>query len=274
VQASIGWSRPRGVLRALLDSTEDRVNALRARGAELETAARAASAVPSFGDALRRGTSVAVIAEIKRKSPSKGVLDAEIVAGERARLYRSAGAAALSVLTEPSRFGGTVDDLDAARSAAVPLLRKDFIIDRLQLVEARARGASAVLLIVRALPPERIAELHADAAALGLECLVEAHNADELDIVLAGGYRIIGINNRNLETLAIDPTVGYELTRSVPANAVAVYESGVASRADVEQAAASGADAVLVGTALSANADPAGALRALTGVARQARRAS
>ncbi|HKS05240.1 MAG TPA: indole-3-glycerol-phosphate synthase [Gemmatimonadaceae bacterium] len=257
-----------------MDSTADRVSALQARSAELVAAAAAVRPPPSFLDALRRGGSVAVIAEIKRQSPSKGVLNADIEAGDRARVYGTAGAAAISVLTEPSRFGGAIGDLADACGAGVPLLRKDFIIDRLQLVEARAHGASAVLLIVRALPPERIGELYADAAALGLECLVEAHDADELDVAIAGGYRVIGVNNRNLETLAIDPGVGLELLRRIPPGLVGVYESGIESRADVERAAAAGADAVLVGTALSSSADPPAALRALTGVPRQARRAS
>ena len=274
MQASVGWSRPRGVLRTLLDSTAERVSALRARSSELGSAASAAPPALPFGAALGRGPHVAVIAELKRQSPSKGVLNAGLDAGKRAREYASAGASALSVLTEPSRFGGAIDDLDAARAAAVPLLRKDFIIDRLQLLEARAHGASAVLLIVRALPPEQTAELHAEAVSLGLETLVEVHDAGEFEVAVAGGYPIVGVNNRNLETLEIDARIGQSLVRQIPATTIAVYESGIESRADVELAADAGADAVLVGTALSASADPARALGSLSSVARQGRRAS
>lgn len=203
-----------------------------------------------------------------------GALAPGLDAGDRAAEYASAGAVAISVLTEPSRFGGALEDLERARAAGVPLLRKDFIVDQLQLLEARAFGASAVLLIVRALPSERLAELHADAAALGLETLVEAHNEDELEVALAAGYPVVGVNNRNLETLEIDHAVGGRLVPQIPAGVVAVYESGVESVADVERAASAGADAVLVGSALSASADPRAAMRGLTGVARRLRGAS
>jgi indole-3-glycerol phosphate synthase len=229
---------------------------------------------PLFGQALRAGNSVAVIAEIKRRSPSVGLIAAGLDAGAQARAYVDGGASAISVLTEPTQFGGALEDLDAAAVVGVPLLRKDFIVDRLQLLEAVAQGASAVLLIVRALPPERLAELYADAVALGLEALVEVHDEAELDAVLAADYPIIGVNNRNLETLEVDAGVTARLIPGVAPSATVVYESGVRSRVDVERAAEAGADAVLVGTALSGADRAADRVRGLVGVPRRTRRGS
>ncbi|HUO52603.1 MAG TPA: indole-3-glycerol-phosphate synthase, partial [Gemmatimonadaceae bacterium] len=191
-----------------------------------------------------------------------------------AKAYASGGAAAISVLTEPRHFGGSLDDLAEARaSVAVPLLRKDFVVDRTQLLEARAAGASAALLIARALEPARLADLAAEARAIGLEPLVEVRSEEELARAVACGARVIGVNQRDLETLAVDESVAARRLPLVPADAVAVSESGVRDRAGVERAAANGADAVLVGSALSAAADPAAAVHALTGVARRGRRA-
>jgi indole-3-glycerol phosphate synthase len=224
--------------------------------------------VPSFAGALR-GVSVAVIAELKRRSPSKGAINETLDIPARAIEYAAVGAAALSVLTEPVRFGGSLDDLDAARSVStVPLLRKDFIVSRLQLVEARVAGASAVLLIARALTPERRVTLAAEARAIGLDVLLEVRDERELDHALRITHAVIGINNRNLETLAIDDAVSARLLPLVPADRIAVYESGVRSRADVERAAALGADAVLVGSSLSSAADGGAAAAALMGVRR------
>jgi indole-3-glycerol phosphate synthase len=163
---------------------------------------------PSFLEALRVGSGVGVIAEIKRRSPSKGSIAPGLGAGEQASAYASGGAAAISVLTEPSQFSGSLADLSAACAADVPLLRKDFIVDRLQLLEAVSHGASAVLLIARAMPPERVAELFADCTALGLDALVETHDEQELESAIAAGYPVIGVNNRDLQSLVIDPGVG------------------------------------------------------------------
>jgi indole-3-glycerol phosphate synthase len=208
-----------------------------------------------------------VIAEIKRRSPSKGTLDASIDAAERARRYEEAGAAALSVLTEPEHFGGSLDDLArAAASVRIPILRKDFLVDPLQLLEARALGASAGLLIARALPPGDLERMVAAGNDAGLELLVEVRDDAELERAVLAGARIIGVNTRNLETLEIDEAIGRRLVRQVPAGVVAVYESGIADRAGVERAAAAGADAVLVGSALSAAGDPGAMLRSLVGV--------
>jgi indole-3-glycerol phosphate synthase len=220
---------------------------------------------PSFTGALG-GERLAVIAELKRRSPSKGALDDSLNAAVRTRAYADGGASALSILTEPARFGGSLSDLREARAAVtIPLLRKDFVTDAVQILEARAYGASAVLLIARALAPARLRELAAAAVALGLTPLVEVRDEDELADAVDIAAAAVGVNNRNLETLVIEPEVGARLIPLVPADRIAVYESGVSSAADAERAAALGADAVLVGSALSLAADPAaliGALRA------------
>ena len=232
-----------------------------------ETAARN-PAGPSFSAALR-GQTVAVIAEIKRRSPSKGSINPTIGAAERARAYERGGAAAISVLTEPLHFGGSPEDLAAVKDAVrLPTLKKDFHIDPIQLVEARAMGASAALLIVRALAPEDLDRMVGTAAELGLEVLVEVRDEEELGRALAAGSRVIGVNSRNLETLAVDPESSDRILRQIPADRIAVAESGIASRSDVERATQSGADAVLVGSMISAATDPAGAVHSLTGVTR------
>lgn len=265
---------PKGALGSLLKSAAERVTALRAQEPWLEAVAGVAARGPSFAAALRAGGSVAVIAEIKRRSPSQGAIAPALSAEDQAKAYASGGAAAISVLTEPTQFGGALADLDAARAAGVPMLRKDFVVDRLQLLEAVAHGASAALLIVRALDPARLAALHAEGTALGLAMLVEVHDDPELDQALRAGYPLLGVNNRNLETLEIDPAACERMIPRVPAGTIAVYESGVQARADVARAAALGADAVLVGTALSQRPDPVAAVRELAGVPRHGRNAS
>jgi indole-3-glycerol phosphate synthase len=183
------------------------------------------------------------------------------------------GAAALSILTEASRFGGSLADLQAARSAVtVPLLRKDFITAEIQLLEARAYGAAAALLIARALPPAELAELAAAALALGLTPLIEVRDERELARAVAVSGAVIGVNNRDLETLVIEPEVGARLLPLIPADYIGIYESGITDRAGVERAAALGADAVLVGSSLSVAPDGADAVRALATVPRQGRR--
>ena len=233
--------------------------------------AAGAPVVPSLADALR-ASSVTVLAEIKRRSPSRGAINATLDAASRARCYVEGGAAALSVLTEPVEFGGSNEDLAVVGAAvAVPLLKKDFHVAPLQLVEARALGAAAALLIVRALAPDELPALVRIARELQLETLVEIRDERELERALDAGARVIGVNTRNLETLEVDVRTAERLLPRIPADVVAVHESGVASRADVERAAATGADAVLVGSALSAAADAVSAVRALGGVARRDR---
>jgi indole-3-glycerol phosphate synthase len=274
VQASSpAWLPPGGALGAILRDVSQRIPALRERSRELELAARTTGRPASMSVALRKRT-VAVIAEVKRRSPSRGAIDDSLSAGDRSALYASGGAAAISVLTEPTHFGGTPRDLEAARgSVSLPLLRKDFHVDPVQLVQARALGASAALLIARALEPALLAEMVAAAADVGLEVVVEVHTEEELDRALALPVAMIGVNNRDLVTLTVDRTVSAALLPMVPADRVAIAESGIESRADVERAASAGADAVLVGSALSAATDPLALLRELTTVDRESRRA-
>jgi indole-3-glycerol phosphate synthase len=265
------WKEPSGPLGRLARRSAARAEAARADLRGLERRVATLTPVASFADALDR-TDVAVIAEIKRRSPSKGVLDDALDAGARAAEYALGGAAALSILTEPSEFGGSLDDLAAARStASIPLLRKDFIVDEVQLLEARLAGASAVLLIARALPPDRFFTLAAAAKSIGLDVLLEVRDEIELERALGVPDGVIGVNNRNLETLAIDDSVSERLLRLVPPERTAVYESGIQNVDGVRRAAALGADAVLVGSALSVVASPVDAVRRLTGVPRSTR---
>lgn len=249
----------------------ERARADRGALAALEREAAIAPPAPSFLAALRQ-PNVAVIAEVKRRSPSKGAINGALSAAAQARAYEAGGAAAVSVLTEPMHFGGSLADLREARAAVgLPVLRKDFHVDEVQLLEARAAGAAAALLIVRALAPDVLPRLTAFALSLSLEPLVEVHDAAELERALAAGARVVGVNNRDLETLAIDPAVGDALVPLVPSACVAVWESGVHDAAGVGRAAAAGADAVLVGSSLSAAGDPAAAVGGLAHVRRIAR---
>jgi indole-3-glycerol phosphate synthase len=260
-----------GVLGSILSETAAR---LARRGAERggwERRAAAAPPPPPFAAALR-GTSVAVIAEVKRRSPSAGAIREGADAAELARRYARAGAGAISVLTEEGRFGGSLADLErVARCVGLPCLRKDFILDPLQVYEARAVGAAAILLIVRALTDERLEELTLLAHAIGLDTLVEVHDGAELARALAVRPCAVGVNARDLATLAMDAGLVRALLPRVPPGTVAVAESGLASRADVERAAHAGADAVLVGTAAAGAADPGAVIAEMTLVPRRAR---
>jgi len=263
-----------GVLPGILREAERRAAEARAARGRLEREAARTSAPPDFAAALAAGRAVAVIAEIKRRSPSAGRLEGA-AAGDAADLARrlvGAGADALSVLTEPRHFGGSLDDLARAAAAVrAPVLRKDFLLDEAQLFEARAAGAAAVLLIARVLPGGRLAELARVARDLDLACVVEVHAERELEAALAAGPAALGVNARDLDTLAMDAALVERLLPRIPARIPAVAESGLASRGDVERVAARGADAVLVGAAVSGSADPAAAVRALVGVERRGR---
>jgi indole-3-glycerol phosphate synthase len=258
-------------LDQILASTRLDLPALGRRRSALEREAADRPVPPSLRDALRRER-VRVVAEVKRRSPSAGVIREDLEPGERAVLYAEHGAAAISVLTDGPHFGGSVADLRlAASKVSVPVLRKDFILDELQIVEARAAGAAAVLLIVRALSPERLPSLLESARSTGLDALVEVHTEAELIRALEAGADIVGVNSRDLDTFRIDVASAWELLATVPNEVVAVAESGMHGRGDVERAAAAGADAVLIGTALSAGADPARLLRELAEVPRRDR---
>ena len=261
-----------GPLGRLSVAAATRAEALVSRSAELRARALDAPRPRRFADALKR-PDVAVVAEIKRRSPSKGVINPAIDAAAQARAYEVGGASALSVLTEPSEFGGAVTDLaEAHRATLLPTLKKDFHVHPVQVFEARAAGASALLLIARALPPGHLGELAERAEEVGIEVLIEVRNEAELEDALGVDGAVIGVNSRDLETLVIEPDVTARLIAAIPAGRIAIAESGVSGRADVERVASAGADAVLVGSSVSAASDPSGAVAALTGVAR-ARRA-
>jgi indole-3-glycerol phosphate synthase len=212
-----------------------------------------------------------VIAEVKRRSPSAGSIREDLDPGQRAARYAEHGAAAISVLTDGPFFGGSVEDLrEAVVKADVPVLLKDFVLDEVQIVEARAAGAAAVLLIVRALG-SRLQPLLRFAHQLRLTPLVEVHSGTELSAALDAGATVIGVNSRDLDTFTIDRAAALRIVSTVPRNCTAVAESGMTRKADVEEAAQAGADAVLIGTALSAAAAPGELLRELTGVRRHDR---
>jgi indole-3-glycerol phosphate synthase len=271
VQAFLRWTPPGGTLGTICQQAEARAGQLAARASELDRVARAAPRAPSLASALRGG-SVALLTEVKRRSPSKGAIAPGLDAPTQARAYVEGGAAAISVLTEPDHFGGSNEDLIGVRAAvAAPALKKDFHVRPVQLAEARALGASAALLIMRALSPERFREMMDRGRDLELELLVEVRDESELDRALEGGATIIGVNNRNLETLVIDPTTAERVIPKIPRWAIAVAESGIQSREDVERYASTGADAVLVGSSISAALDPVAATRALAGVPRRTR---
>ncbi|NKX56021.1 indole-3-glycerol phosphate synthase TrpC [Arthrobacter mobilis] len=202
-----------------------------------------------------------VIAEVKRKSPSKGALADIADPAELAVRYERGGAAVISVLTEQRRFNGSLADFDAVRAAVgIPLLRKDFTVDEYQIWEARAHGADLVLLIVAALDDVQLRSFLALTHELGMNALVETHTSEEIDRAVAAGARIIGVNVRNLKTLDVDRSIFAALAGRIPAGAVVVAESGVRDAADVEHYAAHGAHAVLVGEALVKGSDPTEAI--------------
>ena len=264
-----------GTLGRLVAAARKRVSLeLRPLRSELHSAAERAGQAPAFVPALKAGTSVQVIAELKRRSPSQGMLRHDFDVGRRLREYADGGAAALSILTEKTEFGGSLSDLALAHaSVTLPLLRKDFHVDPLQLYEAKVGGASAVLLIARALGKIGLKTMLNESASLGLEALVEVRSGEELLWALDLGAVCIGVNARDLETLAVEPRVVADLLPRIPSAVCAVAESGIANQSDVERVAQYGADAVLVGSALSRAEHAAVAVRALTGVKRQGSRA-
>lgn len=210
-----------------------------------------------------------MIAEVKRSSPSKGAINPGLSIRDQVAAYERGGAAAISILTEPTRFSGSNEDLIAARSATnLPLLKKDFHVHPLQIVEAKSIGASAALVIVRAVPPTNLRELIDVGRSIGLELLVEVRDEKELQLALAFGASVIGINNRDLETLEIDPTTAPRLLPLIPKEVIAIAESGMKTGSDVKAVAMAGADAVLIGSEVSGSSDPESAVRGLTSVER------
>lgn len=219
----------------------------------------------AFAGALWSARTPAVIAEVKRASPSAGPI-ADADPGSRAREYEEAGAAAVSVLTEPRHFDGSLADLRAVHLAtSVPVLRKDFLVHPAQVMASRVEGADAVLLIAAALSELELKAMLATADDLGLGALVETHSEEDLEKALSTDAKVVGVNARDLETLEVDPARALELLARVPADRIAVAESGIATREQVERAVEAGARAVLVGEALMRAEDPGATLRALRG---------
>jgi len=238
----------------------------RISASDLERQIESMPACRDFAEALRVPGDVTVIAEVKKASPSAGVIRADFDPVRIAGIYERHGAAALSVLTDEQYFQGHLDYLRAVRAAvAIPVLRKEFILDRYQLLEARAAGADAVLLIAEILPGEELANLHRDAKALGLEVLVELHDADQLPRVLDCGAIVVGINNRDLRTFATRLEQTLELRPRIPAGIAVVSESGIRTNRDIELLRSAGVDAVLVGESLMRSPDIGAALDALRG---------
>lgn len=254
-----------GFLTDVVDRTRRRLERQPLDDAKLISIALGLPPARSFADALRTAGAPAVVAEVKRSSPSAGrIADAD--ASAQARAYESAGAAAVSVLTEHEHFDGALADLRAVHLVVgVPVLRKDFLVHPSQVIESRVEGADAVLLIAAALPGAELKAMLAAAGDLGLGALVEAHSDEDLDAALGAGAEVVGVNARDLETLDVDLDRALALLGRVPADRVAVLESGLSTREHVERAVEAGARAILVGEALMRADDPGAKLRELLG---------
>jgi indole-3-glycerol phosphate synthase len=256
------------ILDDILAETRRTLAASRARMplAEVEQAAATVAPARSLSRAIRSVQGMACIAEFKRRSPSKGCIHREAEVAEVARSYQAAGASGMSVLTEGPFFGGSLDDLKRARACVdLPILRKDFIVDAYQVVEARAAGADVVLLIVAALRDDELIALLAEVERWGMEALVEAHDENEVRRAMAAGAKLLGVNHRDLRTFTMNMDLAVTMRPLVPSGVLMVAESGIKTAADVERLAAAGIDAMLVGETLMQAQDPEAALRALLG---------
>jgi len=256
-----------GTIEQLIAAAREGVEKRRAQvsQADLESRLPGHGEDRPFSEALVR-PGLSLIAEFKRRSPSAGEISAAATVGEQVTAYERGGAAALSVLTDEAHFGGSLEDLRAARAACdLPILRKDFIVDSYQLYEAAANGADAVLLIVRALDDAKLHDLYERARGLDLDCLVEVHKSEELERALQLDADAIGINNRDLDAGTVDISTTYELMPDVPAGKTVVAESGISSPEELEELERVGVDAVLIGSALMRAEDPEGLARALSG---------
>jgi indole-3-glycerol phosphate synthase len=265
-------------LTRIADDRRRRVEEMRARIPAHALRARLGPAAPAgrLEHALRRGRAGATapgplrfLCEFKRASPSKGVLNASADPVEYARLYEGGGAAAISLVTEPDHFGGDLAWVEQVRAAVrLPLLLKDFVIDSYQLLDAAVRGADGVLLLAALLSEIQLQRLITEALLLGLDSLVEVHDAPELTRSIRAGATLVGINNRDLRTFAVDLGTSLRLLPQVPVHATAVAESGLSTAADLAPLRASRCDAVLIGEAFMTSADPAGTLATLAAAAR------
>ncbi len=258
-------------LEQIVAATRERLSRKR-RAADVRALERQAAAHEPRG--FRRRLSAvaasgpAVIAELKKASPSKGLIRPEFHPAELAHELEEGGAAALSVLTEPDFFQGSLENLRlASENSSLPCLRKDFILDELQILEARAHCADAVLLIVAALPQEDLVRLAARARATGLDVLCEAHDEDELQRALDGGCDLIGVNARDLRTLQVDLDTVFRIARKIPRSVLGVAESGIHSATDIADLRSVGYEAFLIGESLMKTAFPGSALRRLLGAA-------
>lgn len=257
-----------GILEQLIAAATDGVDRRRRQvpQSELEAALAGRDRDRPFMEALGR-PGIALICEYKRRSPSAGEIAPGVTLEDQVREYEAGGASALSVLTDETHFNGHLEDLAAARAACrLPILRKDFIVDRYQLVESAASGADAVLLIASVLDPGRLRDFQAEARELDLDCLVEVHNEPELHSALEAGAEVIGINNRNLDTGVVDVATTYELITDVPTGKMVVSESGISSRAELVELERVGCDAALIGESLMRSENPAATVRQFAGL--------
>ena len=271
------------VLDGIIDGVREDLEERRRSVSDSEIMALATQAAPAldafaalggYATSAERKESVRIISEVKRKSPSKGELADIPEPSALAKMYEDGGASVISVLTEQRRFGGSLADLDAVRSAVkIPVLRKDFMVEPYQFFEARAHGADLVLLIVAALDDEQLAQFLALTHELGMNALVETHTEEEIERAVAVGAKIIGVNTRNLKTLDVDTATFGKLKDLIPADRVIVAESGVLEIADVEMYGSQGADAILVGEALVKSGDPQSTVKAYREAASAARAA-
>lgn len=262
------------ILEDIVRTVRARLEGVRGRAprAELERTVEARRERRDFAGALAaspaRGQGPRVIAELKKASPSAGLLRRDYHPQQIARDYESAGAAALSILTEPDFFLGSLADLKEARAAAgLPVLRKDFILDDYQVYESVGAGADALLLIVAALEDAALARLLELSGRLRIEALVEVHTADELQRALGAGARILGVNNRNLKTMEVNLETSLRLREQIPGSCLAISESGIKTAADLQRLGAAGYHAVLIGERLMTSEEPGQALAALLGTA-------
>jgi indole-3-glycerol phosphate synthase len=258
----------RGVLATIVEAKRAEIEHLRPRASTLRAAAATTAPARPFENVLR-AHQVQLIAEFKRRSPSAGWIHQHAEVAQIAAAYEAGGAAALSVLTDHDFFGGSLIDLQEARNlTTLPVLRKDFIIDELQLLETRVANADAVLLIARILTREELRDLVQTARDLGLGTLVETHDTDEVERALWAGARVIGVNNRDLSSFQTNTETALAVLAQVPADVIVVAESGIRGTADVRRYGAAGIDAVLVGEWLMRQSNPRDAVSSLIGCAR------
>ena len=257
---------PAHILTRIVEAKQKRLQVAKMRVPEpiAKRMAETAKPVPSFREALQTPKRVRMIAEIKRASPSKGVLKADLDPAQQASAYAQAGACAVSVVTEEDFFQGDLSWIEkAANASKLPVLRKDFIHDTFQVYETRATGASAILFIVTMLEPNELKDLIAVARRVQLEALVEVHDEIELGEALEAGASIVGVNNRDLKTFNVDVQTSLRLAKLIPDDRLFVVESGIHGKADIEPLLEAGADAFLIGEHFLTSADPAAAIRGL-----------